>query len=380
MSNSSTGTKQNQRSTQHIVLLPGDGIGPEVINSARQVLQACAQKYNVTLTFTEAAIGGAAYDRCGHPLPQATVDQCCAADAVLMGAVGGPAWDKLERQLRPESALLGIRQAMGVYCNLRPAILYPQLGAASPLRSDVAAKGMDLLICRELTGGIYFGDRGRETIKLPDGQTVESAWDTERYNTLEIERIARWAFKSAQARRRHLTLVDKANVLESSRLWRETVTNLASDYPEVQVDFLYVDNAAMQLLRRPYDFDVILTSNMFGDILSDEAAEISGSIGLLPSASLGKADRPGLYEPIHGSAPDIAGQGKANPLATILSAAMLLRYSLNLPQAAAAVETACQAVLSAGYRSEDLQVVGSSQPVMKVGTQGMTDAVLSYLK
>ncbi|MDD2213136.1 MAG: isocitrate/isopropylmalate family dehydrogenase [Oscillospiraceae bacterium] len=234
MKTSGNVSKQNPGAVRHIVLLPGDGIGPEVIASARQVLEACAVRFAIPLAFTEAAIGGAAYDACGSPLPQDTVVKCCAADAVLMGAVGGPAWDKLERGLRPESALLGIRQAMGVYCNLRPAIIYPQLAAASPLRADVAAKGMNLLICRELTGGIYFGDRGRESVVLPDGQAVVSAWDTERYNTAEIRRIALWAFQSAQARQRHLTLVDKANVLESSRLWRETVTNLAADFPEVQ--------------------------------------------------------------------------------------------------------------------------------------------------
>lgn len=352
-----------------IALLKGDGIGPEIVDSAVRVLERVGAKFGHTFRFSSYLIGGAAIDQTGAPLPNETVDGCLKSDSVLLGAVGGPKWDALPGHLRPEKALLGIRKAMGVYTNLRPAKLYGALSGACPLREEVSAAGFDIMIVRELTGGIYFGERGRR-----NGSYGEEAYDTECYSRFEIERIARAAFAVARKRRGHVTSIDKANVLETSRLWRETVHAVANDYPDVTLSDMLVDNAAMQLVRAPQQFDVVVTSNMFGDILSDEASQITGSIGMLPSASLGDGTR-GLYEPIHGSAPDIAGTGKANPIATILSAAMLLRYSLDLASEANAIERAVAAVLDAGLRTADIAGPG----VAPLTTAAMTDAILEQL-
>ena len=352
-----------------IALLKGDGIGPEIVDSAVRVLERVGAKFGHTFHFSSYLIGGAAIDQTGAPLPDETVDGCLKSDSVLLGAVGGPKWGTLPGHLRPEKALLGIRKAMGVYTNLRPAKLYGALSGACPLREEVSAAGFDIMIVRELTGGIYFGERGRR-----NGSYGEEAYDTECYSRFEIERIARAAFAVARKRRGQVTSIDKANVLETSRLWRETVHAVANDYPDVTLSDMLVDNAAMQLVRAPQQFDVIVTSNMFGDILSDEASQITGSIGMLPSASLGDGTR-GLYEPIHGSAPDIAGTGKANPIATILSAAMLLRYSLDLASEADAIERAVAAVLDAGLRTADIAGPG----VAPLTTAAMTDAILEQL-
>ncbi len=352
-----------------IALLKGDGIGPEIVGSAVRVLERVGAKFGHTFHFSSYLIGGAAIDQTGAPLPDETVDGCLKSDSVLLGAVGGPKWDTLPGHLRPEKALLGIRKAMGVYTNLRPAKLYRALSGACPLREEVSAAGFDIMIVRELTGGIYFGERGRR-----NGAYGEEAFDTECYSRFEIERIARAAFAVARKRRGHVTSIDKANVLETSRLWRETVHAVVQDYPDVTLSDMLVDNAAMQLVRAPQQFDVVVTSNMFGDILSDEASQITGSIGMLPSASLGDGTR-GLYEPIHGSAPDIAGTGKANPIATILSAAMLLRYSLDLASEADAIERAVAAVLDAGLRTADIAGPG----IAPLTTAAMTDAILEQL-
>lgn len=331
-----------------IALTKGDGIGPEIVDGAVKVLRRIGEKFGHTFHFTDYLLGGAAIDATGTPLPQETIDGCLASDSVLLGAVGGPKWDAMPANLRPEKGLLGIRAAMGLYTNLRPARLYPALKDECPLRADIVAQGFDLMMVRELTGGIYFGERGRR-----EGQHGPEAYDTECYSVMEIERIQRAAFNAAMKRRKNLISIDKANVLETSRLWRETLQRVAKDYPEVTVTNMLVDNAAMQLVRNPSQFDVIVTSNMFGDILSDEASQITGSIGLLPSASLG-ATRRGLYEPIHGSAPDIAGQNKANPLATILSAAMMLRYAFDLTAEADAIEAAVNRCLEEGCRTADI--------------------------
>lgn len=355
---------------KHIALLRGDGIGPEIVDSAVRVMQVVAEKFSHTFTFTPYLIGGAAIDATGNPLPQETIDGCLASDSVLLGAVGGPKWDTLPASQRPEKGLLGIRAAMGLYTNLRPAKLYPALKDECPLRADIVAQGFDLMMVRELTGGIYFGERGRR-----EGQFGPEAYDTERYSVMEIERIARAAFEAARKRRKNVISIDKANVLETSRLWRETVHRIGQEYPDVTVSDMLVDNAAMQLVRRPSQFDVVVTSNMFGDILSDEASQITGSIGLLPSASLGATTR-GLYEPIHGSAPDIAGQNKANPIATILSAAMMLRYAFDLSAEADCIERAVDAVLADGLRTADL--LGQSDAVPLTCTE-MTDAIIARL-
>lgn len=331
-----------------IALVKGDGIGPEIVDSAVRVLEKIGEKYGHTFCCTPYLAGGCAIDACGEPLPKDTVEGCLASDSVLLGAVGGPKWDKNPAALRPEKALLGLRAALGLYTNLRPARLYPALAGDCPLRPDIVANGFDLMMVRELTGGIYFGERGRR-----EGKYGAEAYDTEAYSVMEVERIARVAFETARKRRKNVISIDKANVLETSRLWRETVHRVAEEYPDVTCTDMLVDNAAMQLVRNPAQFDVVVTSNMFGDILSDEASQITGSIGLLPSASLGNGTR-GLYEPIHGSAPDIAGQNKANPIATILSAAMMLRYSFNLSQEAACIEAAVDKVLNDGYRTADL--------------------------
>jgi 3-isopropylmalate dehydrogenase len=331
-----------------IALLKGDGIGPEIVDSAVRVLEAVAAKYGHKFEFTPYLIGGCAIDATGAPLPEETVKGCLASDSVLLGAVGGPKWDTLPGNLRPEKALLGIRAAMELFTNLRPAKLYPALAGDCPLRADIVANGFDLMIVRELTGGIYFGERG-----MREGKYGEEAYDTECYSRMEIERIGRVAFETAQKRGKRLCSIDKANVLESSRLWRKVMHELATEYPDVELSDMLVDNAAMQLVRNPAQFDVIVTSNMFGDILSDEASQLTGSIGMLPSASLGSTSR-GLYEPIHGSAPDIAGKHIANPVATILSAAMMLRYSFGMAAEADDIVRAVDEVLEAGCRTADL--------------------------
>ena len=351
-----------------IALVKGDGIGPEIVDSAVRVLEKIGRKFGHTFHCTPYLAGGCAIDETGIPLPQETVDGCLAADSVLLGAVGGPKWDKNPGDLRPEKALLGLRAALGLFTNLRPAKIYPALAGDCPLRPDIVADGFDMVMVRELTGGIYFGERGRR-----DGKYGPEAYDTEAYSVMEIERIARVAFETARKRRKNVISIDKANVLETSRLWRETVHRIAAEYPDVTCTDMLVDNAAMQLVRNPAQFDVVVTTNMFGDILSDEASQITGSIGLLPSASLGSTKR-GLYEPIHGSAPDIAGQNKANPIATILSAAMMLRYSFDLGAEADAIEAAVDRVLNKGLRTADL---GGGEA--SLGCTEMTDAILAEL-
>lgn len=330
-----------------IIVIPGDGIGKEITDSAVEVLKKVDEKFKIGLEFEYRDAGGAAYDKFGEPLPAETLDACKKADAVLFGAVGGPKWDNIEVSKRPEKALFGIRKGLGLYGNLRPVKIYAPLIDGSPLKPNLVT-GVDLLIVRELVGGIYFGERCES--EIVDG--VERAWDTEIYSVPEIERIVKLAFEAAQKRRKKVTSVDKANVLASSRLWRRVVNEMAKNYPDVELNHLYVDNCAMQLAVNPTQFDVIVTSNMFGDILSDEAAVISGSIGLLPSASIGELTS--FYEPIHGSAPDIAGKNIANPMGTIASAAMLLRYSLNEEKAAQAIEAAIDKTLEDGYRTPDL--------------------------
>lgn len=351
-----------------ITLLKGDGIGPEIVNQAVKVLDCVAEKFGFGVTYDEALLGGCAIDATGVPLPDETVEKCKASDSVLLGAVGGPKWDSQPGNNRPEAGLLGIRGALGLFANLRPSVIFGPLKSASPIKDEIIGGNLDVMIVRELTGGIYFGERGRKEV---NGQPA--AWDTEMYTIGEVERIARVAFDLAMKRNKKLTSVDKANVLESSRLWRETVKRVAEDYPEVELNHMYVDNCAMQLVRNPRQFDVILTSNIFGDILSDEASMIAGSIGMLASASL-SGSKLGLYEPIHGSAPDIAGQNIANPLATILSVAMMLRYSLDQSEAADAIEAAVAKVLET-YRTPDIYEEGFT----KVGCDEMGDRVCEAL-
>ncbi|MEY2777295.1 MAG: hypothetical protein RLY30_1393 [Pseudomonadota bacterium] len=356
--------------TLQIAVLPGDGIGPEITREAVRVLQRLSAQGHFGLSLEEAPVGGAGYRASGHPLPEATLALAQSAEAILFGAVGDFSLDTLPRELRPEQAILGLRKALGLFANLRPATIYPELAGASTLKPEVVA-GMDLMIIRELTGDIYFGQpRGIRT--LENGE--REGFDTMRYSESEILRIGHVAFQAAQKRGRRLCSVDKANVLETTQLWRDVMTALGQQYPEVELSHMYVDNAAMQLLKNPKQFDVMVTGNMFGDILSDEASMLTGSIGMLPSASL-DANNKGLYEPIHGSAPDIAGKDLANPLATILSAAMMLRYSFGLGDAAHAVEGAVQKVLAQGYATGDIQREGC----VRVGTQGMGDAVLAAL-
>lgn len=361
-----------------IALIPGDGIGPDIVAEGVRVLDAIAKKFGHSFTYKSVLAGGAAIDAVGDPLPQETLDTCLACDSVLLGAVGGPKWDAVPGHMRPEKALLGLRGGMKVYANLRPAVMFKQLSAACPLKNEIVGQGLDILIVRELTGGIYFGDRG----KSADGN---EAWDTEKYTKPEIERILRLGFSSAMKRRKKLCVVDKANILESSRLWRDVAQSIQKYYPEVEMSFMYVDNAAMQLVRNPGQFDVIATSNMFGDILSDEASQITGSIGMLASASLGDGTGPGLYEPIHGSAPDIAGQDKANPLATILSCAMMLRYDFDMGKEADAVEVAVNRVLDDGWRTGDIAGTGADWDKVKaegklVGTKRMGDLVIKAIE
>ncbi|HHW08315.1 MAG TPA: 3-isopropylmalate dehydrogenase [Clostridia bacterium] len=351
-----------------IAVLPGDGIGKEIVPEAQKVLNVVAGIYGLELEYEEGLIGGAAIDATGVPLPEETVQLCRSSDAVLLGAVGGPKWDNLPVEKRPEvAALLPLRKKLGLYANIRPAFLFPALVNASSLKPEVVA-GTDLVVIRELTGGIYFGEKKREK-----HESGEMALDALVYTTEEIERILRLGFETARQRRKKLTSVDKANVLESSRLWRETAARLAQEYPDVELEHMYVDNCAMQLIRKPTQFDVIVTENMFGDILTDEASMLTGSIGMLASASIG--GQVALYEPAHGSAPDIAGQGKANPLATILSAGLMLQYSFNLPEALERIKRAIGSVLEAGYRTPDIMEPGCTL----VNTSTMGDLVCQYL-
>ncbi|WIT10934.1 3-isopropylmalate dehydrogenase [Paucibacter sediminis] len=353
-----------------IAVLPGDGIGTEIVAEAVKVLKVLDLKFELET----APVGGAAYEASGHPLPEATLKLAQAADAVLFGAVGDWKYDKLERALRPEQAILGLRKHLGLFANFRPAICYEQLTHASSLKPELVA-GLDILIIRELTGDIYFGQpRGRRTAADGHFPGSEEAFDTMRYSRPEIERIAHVAFQAARKRNKRVTSVDKANVLETFQFWKDVVTEVHAQYPDVELDHMYVDNAAMQLVKAPKRFDVVVTGNMFGDILSDEAAMLTGSIGMLPSASLDKNNK-GLYEPSHGSAPDIAGKGVANPLATILSAAMMLKFSLSQPEAAARIEAAVGAVLSQGLRTADIW----SEGTQKVGTREMGDAVVAAI-
>jgi len=353
-----------------IAVLPGDGIGTEIVAEAVKVLNVLDLKFEMET----APVGGAAYEAAGHPLPEYTLNLAKAADAILFGAVGDWKYDKLERALRPEQAILGLRKHLGLYANFRPAICYEQLTHASSLKPELVA-GLDILIVRELTGDIYFGQpRGRRTAVDGHFPGAEEAFDTMRYSKPEIERIAHTAFQAARKRNKKVTSVDKANVLETFQFWKDVVTEVHKGYPDVALDHMYVDNAAMQLVKAPKSFDVIVTGNMFGDILSDEAAMLTGSIGMLPSASLNNKNQ-GLYEPSHGSAPDIAGKGIANPLATILSAAMMLRFSLNHSQAADRIESAVKSVLASGLRTADIWSAGTT----KVGTREMGDAVVAAI-
>ena len=353
-----------------VAVLKGDGIGPEIMDSSVAVLQKVAAKFGHDFIFTPYLIGGCARDEMGIPLPPETIYGCLESDSILLGSVGGPKWDDQPSDNRPEKALLGIREALGLFTNLRPAKLYPALREASPLKDEVIGNGFDIMIVRELTGGIYFGDRGYR-----EGKYGREAYDTEAYSVTEIERIGRVAFETAMKRRKRLCSIDKANVLESSRLWRKTMHELALKYPNVKYTDMIVDNAAMQLIRDPQQFDVIVTSNMFGDILSDEASQLTGSIGMLASASLGASKR-GMFEPIHGSAPDIAGKNQANPIAAILSGAMMLRYSAGLSKEADAIEAAVEKALANGCRTADIR--GSSRETSLTCTQ-MTQAILKVL-
>jgi len=359
----------NLSKTFRIAVLPGDGIGPEVVGEAVRLLRRVGELFGLNIVMEEAPFGGGAYDQTGNPLPDDTLRLCREADAVLMGAVGGPKWDQLPRESRPETGLLRLRKELDLYANLRPAIVFDSLAEASTLKTDVV-RGVDLLVVRELTGGIYFGDKA--CVQTDQG---EKATDLLVYHDWEIERIVRKAFELARVRRKNVTSVDKANVLESSRLWRRTVDRLASEYPDVETEHMLVDNCAMQLVARPKQFDVIVTENMFGDILSDEAAMLTGSIGMLPSASLGQGQF-GLYEPVHGSAPDIAGKGVANPLATILSAAMMLKYSFGCLKEAEVIEEAVRRTLQEGVRTADLARSGEAA----VGTEEMGRRIREHVE
>ena len=353
---------------KHIAVIAGDGIGPDIISEAVATLEKVASVYGHEFEFEYLLAGGASIDEYGVPLTDETLERAKSADSVLLGAVGGPKWDSLEGKLRPEKALLGLRSGLGLFCNLRPALMYKALEEASPLKSSIIGDGIDIMIVRELTGGIYFGEK---TL------AADSSWasDLMKYSVEEIDRIARKAFDAAMKRRKKVTSVDKANVLETSRLWRKVVTEVAKDYPEVELNHMYVDNAAMQLVKNPMQFDVIVTENMFGDILSDEASMITGSIGMLSSASLGSG-KSGMYEPIHGSAPDIAGKDIANPIATILSAASMLRYSFDLDAEAKAVEDAVEAVINSGWRTFDIAGKGEKY----IGTKEMGEKIRENIR
>ena len=354
---------------KRIAVLKGDGIGPEIVGEALKVLEAVAVAYGHHFAYQDLDIGGCAIDKTGVPLPRETIDGSLAADSTLLGPVGGPKWDSVPGDRRPEKGLLGIRSAMGLFANLRPAKLFPQLAAASPLRADIVARGIDFLVVRELIGGVYFGEHKTETIN-----SERVATDVMPYAEHEIERILRVGFETAKKRRSRMTVVDKANVLDTSRLWRAVAARMAAEYPDVALNYLYVDNASMQLVRDPAQFDVIVTENMFGDILSDEASMITGSIGMIPSASLGAGTR-GLYEPIHGSAPDIAGKDLANPVGTILSAAMMLKYSFGLAKESEAIEAAVNSVLEQGLRTGDMMSEGCTL----VGCRAMGDAICAAI-
>lgn len=352
-----------------IAVIKGDGIGPEVVDAGIEVLNAIGKKYNHNFLYEEVLAGGIAYDTYGDPLPDSTLEVCRNSDAVILGAVGGPKWDDLPGDMRPEAALLGLRKGLGLYANLRPAILFEALADACPLKPEIIGEGLDICVVRELTGGIYFGERG-----FKDTEMGKAAYDVMIYSEQEIKRIAIVAFDMAQKRSKILTSVDKANILESSRLWRKVVEEVAKDYPDITLNHMYVDNAAMQLVRYPQQFDVIVTENMFGDILSDEASMITGSIGMLPSASLGENNK-GMYEPVHGSAPDIAGQEKANPIATIMSIAMMLKYSFNLTEESQNIEAAVKKALDDGYRTSDI----ASKDEKALGTNEMTNIILKNI-
>ena len=352
-----------------IALLYGDCASPEIVRQAVRVLDKIADKYNHTFTYTRAYMGGEAIDKFGDPLPAAELEKCKAADSVLLGAIGGPKWEGLPGDRRPEKGLLRLRAGMGLYANNRPARIWPQLAEASPLKKSIVDQGIDFIVVRELIGGVYFGEHKTFT---QDGEKV--AVDTMPYAEHEIERIGRIGFETAMKRRKKLTCVDKANVLDTSRLWRAVMHRLQAEYPEVEYNEMFVDNCAMQICKNPAQFDVIVTENMFGDILSDEASEITGSIGMVPSSSLGQGSC-GLYEPIHGSAPDIAGQDIVNPIACILSAAMMLRYSFSMPAEADAIEAAVNAVLDAGFRTADMMADGCT----KVGCTAITDEILKRI-
>jgi 3-isopropylmalate dehydrogenase len=349
-----------------IAVIPGDGIGPEIVAASVKVLDAVADKFDHTFDYNEVLAGGAAIDACDTPLPQETIDICKNSDAVLLGALGGPKWDNVPGDKRPEAGLLALRKSLGLYANLRPAILYEELMDSCPLKAEIIGDGLDIMVVRELTGGIYFGEKGR------DGENA--AWDIMKYSRPEVERIARTAFTIAMKRGKKVTNVDKANVLEVSRFWRSIVEEVAKDFPEVTLNHLYVDNAAMQLVINPKQFDVIVTGNLFGDILSDEASMLTGSIGMLPSASMSDG-KFGMYEPIHGSAPDIANQNKANPIATIVSVAMMLRYSLDLNDEADAIEAAVKKTLAQGYRTGDIY----SEGMTMVNTVEMGQKIIENL-
>lgn len=356
---------------KHIAVLAGDGIGPEITAGAVEVLKKVAEKFGHEFTFEPLLMGGCAIDACGEPLPAKTVERCLASDSVLLGAVGGPKWDSLPGDKRPEKGLLGIRKAMGLYSNIRPAKLWKALADASPLKKQLVENGIEIIVVRELTGGIYFGERGT----YRDEAMGETAWDTEKYSVKEIERITRIACELARKRSKKVVSVDKANVLESSRLWRRTVHAYAEKYyPDVTVTDMLVDNTAMQIVKNPAQFDVMLTSNMFGDILSDEAAQVTGSIGMLASSSLGDTTC-GLYEPIHGSAPDIAGTDTANPIATILAAAMMLRDSFDMQEEYAAIEKAVEDTLAEGWRTADIL----SDGMKKIGCREMAQRIADHI-
>ena len=354
---------------KQIAVIRGDGIGPEIVEQAQRVMDAVAEKYGHTFRYVEADMGGVAIGRWGEALPAAELEKCMTSDSVLLGAVGGPKWDGVPGDKRPEKGLLALRSAMGLYSNNRPARLWPQLAAASPLKPEIVAKGIDFIVVRELIGGVYFGEHRTEEA---DGEL--KATDVMSYAEHEIERIGRIAFETAGKRRKKVTSIDKANVLDTSRLWRKVMHRLAQEYPEIQYSDMLVDNAAMQIAKDPSQFDVVVTENMFGDILSDEASMITGSIGMIPSSSLGEGSR-GLYEPIHGSAPDIAGQNKANPIGTILAAAMMLKYSFDMDEEAEAVEAAVSRVLDQGLRTGDMMAEGCTL----VSCSEMGDAILKAL-
>ncbi len=355
---------------KNIAIARGDGVGPEVIDSAIEILDAIAGKFSHTFNYEEAPVGGAAYDKYGKPLPEKTLEICKRSDAILFGAVGGEKWDQLPGDKRPESAILGLRKHLNLFANIRPGMLFPSLKDASPLKAEIIKDGFDIVVVRELTGGIYFGEKGYK-----DTELGRAAYDIEIYSEMEVERIAKVAFDMAMKRKKKITSVDKANVLESSRLWRSTVNRVSEDYPEVRLDHMYVDNASMQVIKNPDSFDLILTSNLFGDILSDEISMLTGSIGMLPSASIGQGNK-GIYEPIHGSAPDIAGKDLANPIASILSVSMMLKHSFVLIEESKLIDKIVNELLEEGYRTSDIAKEGE----VAIGTREMTEIIKEKIK